>query len=81
MKNSLAIARFLENHTAVERVLHPWLESHPQNELAKRQSSGHSGMVTFYIRGAAKECQIFFDKLNVFKPGSLGACESLVSLP
>lgn len=35
--NSLAVAKFLESHPKVEKVMHPGLESHPQHELAKKQ--------------------------------------------
>ncbi len=44
--SALAVARFLERHPKVRRVLYPGLESHPQHDLARRQMSGHGGMVT-----------------------------------
>jgi cystathionine beta-lyase/cystathionine gamma-synthase len=44
-ENALAVARFLEGHPRVERVIHPGLASHPQHELARRQMSGFGGMV------------------------------------
>ena len=49
---SLELARWLEQHPAVERVLHPGLPSHPQHELAMRQQNGVGGPVaSFVVRG------------------------------
>ena len=47
--NALTVARFLENHPAVARVLYPGLESHPQHELARQQMANYSGMVSFQV--------------------------------
>ncbi|GAG44561.1 unnamed protein product, partial [marine sediment metagenome] len=44
-ESALAVARFLERHPKVRRVLYPGLESHPQHDLARRQMSGFGGMV------------------------------------
>ncbi|XP_049541555.1 cystathionine gamma-lyase [Anopheles darlingi] len=80
--NSLAIAQFLEGHPKVERVLHPGLPSHPQHELAKRQTYGHSGIMSFYIRGGLEEASVFLKALHVFTLAeSLGGYESLAELP
>ncbi len=46
-KQALAVARFLEQHRAVKRLLYPGLASHPQHELAARQMKNFSGMMTF----------------------------------
>ncbi|XP_046635144.1 cystathionine gamma-lyase-like isoform X2 [Daphnia pulicaria] len=82
MENGLAVARFLENHPSVERVLHPGLPSHPQHELAQRQCYGHSGMVTFFLKGGKDECRAFVKGLKVVILGeSLGGYESLVKIP
>jgi O-succinylhomoserine sulfhydrylase len=49
---TLELARWLEAHPAVERVLHPGLPSHPQHELAMRQQNGHGGAVlAFVVKG------------------------------
>lgn len=82
MKNGLAVAQFLEGHNAVEKVIFPGLESHPQHELAKRQCSGFSGMVSFYVRGGLTEAQCFISHLKFFTLAeSLGSIESLVEIP
>ena len=49
--NALAIARWLEAHPAVERVLYPGLESHPQHALAMRQQSAGGAVLAFVARG------------------------------
>jgi len=50
---ALALARWLEQHPAIERVFHPGLSSHPQHELAMRQQGGVGGPVaSFVVRGA-----------------------------
>lgn len=80
--NSLAIAKYLEKHPKVERVLHPGLPSHPQHELAKKQTFGHSGIMSFYIKGGMKESTIFLQSLEVFTLAeSLGGYESLAEVP
>jgi len=82
MENGLAVARFLETHPCVERVIHPGLPSHPQHELAKRQCYGHSGMLSFYIKGGLDESKAFFKNLKIFTLAeSLGGYESLAELP
>lgn len=48
---ALDIARWLEAHPAVEKVNYPFLESHPQHVLAKRQQSGGGAVLSFVARG------------------------------
>ncbi|RXG55244.1 Cystathionine gamma-lyase [Armadillidium vulgare] len=83
MENGLAVAKFLENHPYVEKVLHPGLPSHPQHELAKKQCYGHSGMITFYIKGNNLEvARNFFKHIKMFTLAeSLGGFDSLAELP
>ncbi|XP_018571790.1 cystathionine gamma-lyase-like [Anoplophora glabripennis] len=81
-ENSLAIAKYLEQHPKVDKVLHPCLPSHPQYELTKRQSSGHSGVFSFYIKGGLEQSRTFLKALKVFTLAeSLGGYESLIELP
>ncbi|XP_068081377.1 cystathionine gamma-lyase-like isoform X1 [Anabrus simplex] len=82
MKNCLAVGRFLEQHPCVEKVLNPGLPSHPQHQLVKRQSSGYSGMMSFYLKGGLEESRKFLSALKVFTLAeSLGGYESLAELP
>jgi methionine-gamma-lyase len=48
---ALEVARFLEGHSKVAKVLYPGLASHPQHDLAKRQMVNFSGMIAFQPRG------------------------------
>lgn len=81
-KNSLIVAQFLEKESTVERVLHPALPSHPQYELVLKQTYGHSGIMSFYLKGGLKESKKFLQALKVFTLAeSLGGFESLAELP
>jgi cystathionine gamma-lyase len=76
------VARHLEGHPAVERVIFPWLPSHPQHDLAKRQMSGTSGMLSFEIRGGVDAARRFLERVRVFTLAeSLGGVESLIEHP
>ena len=83
MKNSLEVAKFLETHPKVEKVLHPGRPSHPQHELYKKLTSGCSGMITLCLKNATLEhSQRFLSSLKVFTLAeSLGGYESLAELP
>lgn len=82
MENGLRVAKFLETHPLVEKVIHPGLPSHPQYEVAKRQCSGFSGMVTFMLKGGLKESTLFLKNLKIITLAeSLGSIESLAELP
>ncbi|MDH3595379.1 MAG: PLP-dependent aspartate aminotransferase family protein [Rhodospirillales bacterium] len=48
---ALEVARFLEGHAKVAKVLYPGLPSHPQHDLAKRQMTNFSGMIAFQVTG------------------------------
>jgi len=86
-ENGLKIARWLESHPAVAKVLYPGLDSHPQRELAKRQFDasgvgGYGGMITFFIKGGLTESRKFLENVRVFTLAeSLGGVESLVDHP
>lgn len=49
--SAMTVARFLEAHPRVSRVMYPGLPSHPQHALAARQMANFSGMLTFQVRG------------------------------
>ncbi len=81
-KNAEAVARALEAHPKVERVLYPGLPSHPQHELAKEQMSGFGGMVSAELKGGLEASKLFLSKLHYFfLAESLGGVESLVEAP
>ncbi|HLX11420.1 MAG TPA: aminotransferase class I/II-fold pyridoxal phosphate-dependent enzyme [Bacteroidota bacterium] len=81
-ENALALARALEKHPKVRRVLYPGLPSHPQHAIAKKQMSGFGGMVTIEVKGGADEAVTVVDNLRVaVNAMSLGGVETLVSIP
>ncbi|XP_021563047.1 cystathionine gamma-lyase [Carlito syrichta] len=81
-KNGMAVAQFLESNPWVEKVIYPGLPSHPQHELAKRQCTGCTGMISFYIKGTLQHAETFLKNLKLFTLAeSLGGFESLAELP
>jgi O-succinylhomoserine (thiol)-lyase len=81
-RNAMALARFLDQHAAVEHVYYPGLPSHPQYRLAKRQMTGFGGMLSFDIRGGKAAAFRFIQALKLFTfAESLGGVESLVEHP
>jgi cystathionine gamma-lyase len=81
-KNALKIARYLESHPKISKVIYPGLESHPQHELAKKQTSGFGGILSFEIKGTITDAELFLEKLQLFALAeSLGGVESLIELP
>jgi len=80
--NAIEIAKFLEAHPKVDKVIYPGLESHPQHELAKRQMSGFGGMLSIYIKGGIAESRKFLEEVELFALAeSLGGVESLIEHP
>lgn len=78
---ALEIAKWLEEHPAVESVLHPALESHPEHELWKRDFTGASGVFGFTLKREPNRDEIskFLDPMEVFAIGlSWGGYKSLI---
>lgn len=81
-ETALEVARWLEKHPRVSRVIYPGLESHPQFELAKKQMCGFGGIVSFDIKGGLPEARRALERFEVFALAeSLGGVESLVNHP
>jgi cystathionine beta-lyase/cystathionine gamma-synthase len=81
-ENALALARHLEGHPAVRRVIYPGLPSHPGHEVARRQMSAFGGVVTLVLAGGLSAAERFYDRLRlVARAASLGGVQSLASLP
>ncbi|MFX3636791.1 MAG: bifunctional cystathionine gamma-lyase/homocysteine desulfhydrase [Candidatus Pristimantibacillus sp.] len=79
--NTKAIVSFLSSHPAVSHLYYPGLESHPQHVIAKQQARGFGGMVSFDMGHADRALEVL-RKVNYFTLAeSLGAVESLISLP
>ena len=81
-ENALVLAKALEKHPKISRVLYPGLKSHPQHKLARRQMFGFGGMVTIEVKGGVKAAVKVADNLKVaINAMSLGGVETLVSIP
>jgi cystathionine gamma-lyase len=80
--SALTIARFLEKHSAVDRVFYPFLESHPHHDLAIAQQKAGGGIVSFEIKGDAEDARRVVTGRKIFTLAeSLGGVESLIELP
>jgi cystathionine gamma-synthase len=80
--NAIAIARFLEEHPAVDRVIYPGLPAHPQYALARRQMQGFGGMISTVLRGGAPAANELVTRTKLFTLAeSLGGVESLIEIP
>lgn len=79
-ENAILLAKYLENHPKVEKVLYPGLESHPQHLLAKKQQkNGYGAMLSVLIKGSKEETFKISTNLHHFTSAtSLGGVESLV---
>jgi cystathionine gamma-lyase len=81
-QNAMEIAKYLEKHPKVERVVYPGLESHPQHGLARKQMTGFGGMITFFIKGGLPQARTFLENVKLFTLAeSLGGVESLIEHP
>lgn len=79
--NAQRIAEFLKNHDAVGTVIYPGLPEHTGHELMKKQATGFGGMISFDV-GSKEKAGELLAKLKYFTLAeSLGAVESLISVP
>ncbi|RYE23272.1 MAG: cystathionine gamma-synthase, partial [Sphingobacteriaceae bacterium] len=79
VENAIKLAVFLENHAAVERVFYPGSASHPQFKIAQKQMSAGGGMLSFLVKGDAKEARAVVNQVKIFTQAtSLGGVESLI---
>ena len=77
--NAIHVAKYLEGHTKVKRVLYPGLSSHPQFDLAVRQMDNFSGMVSVQIDNGPGLAERMMSDLKIFHYAvSLGHHRSLI---
>ena len=75
------IAEFLNDHDSVGKVYYPGLSFHPGHDLMQKQATGFGGMISFDV-GSAEKADELLAKLKYFTLAeSLGAVESLISVP
>ena len=80
-ENTKVIAAFLVKHPAVGKVYYPGLENHPGHQIHKQQAGGFGGMISFTVENEEAALAIL-SKVKYFTLAeSLGAVESLISIP
>jgi cystathionine gamma-lyase len=81
--NALQLARWLQQHPAVERVIYPALPQHPGHALAMRQMSGlGGGIISIDVKGGLAEARRMLERCRLFALAeSLGGVESLINHP
>lgn len=80
-RNAHEIVKFLDQHDKVSKVYYPGLEQHPQHKLASEQAEGFGGIISFDV-GSNEKAERLLSRLHYFTLAeSLGAVESLISVP
>lgn len=80
--NAMAVAEFLDKHAHVKKVYYPGLESHPGQDIIKKQMTGFGGMLSFELDTSKVDRDQFFASLDYFcLAESLGGIESLIEHP
>lgn len=81
-QNAAVIADWLEKHPSVAKVRYPFLPSHAQHDLAKRQMRAGGGMVTIHLKGGLEPARRMLERTELFSLAeSLGGVESLIEHP
>jgi O-succinylhomoserine sulfhydrylase len=80
--NALYIAQQLEGHPAIAYLKYPFLPSHPQHAIAKKQMSNGGGILCFELKGGLEAGRIFLDRLKMLSmTANLGDTRSIASHP
>lgn len=82
-ENAMAVAKFLESHPKIEKVLYPFLPSHPQYETAKKQMKKGGGIVSAVLKSNQKEDGLLLlNQLKMFSlTANLGDTRSIATHP
>ena len=81
-ENAFKVAEFLETVNGIERVRYPFLRSHPQYEIARKQMKLGGNIVAFEIKGGIEAGRKFLDSLNLCsRSANLGDTRSIVTHP
>lgn len=81
-QSALQLAQWLETHPKVARVNYPFLPSHPQHDLARRQMKLGGGIVTFEVEGGLEKGREFLNRLNMLSlSANLGDSRSIATHP
>ena len=81
-QNALMLAQYLEKHPEIGKVKYPFLPSHPQYALARKQMRLGGGVVTFEIKGGIEQGRKFLNSLKMISHSSnLGDTRSIATHP
>ena len=81
-ENAMKVAEFLEQHPNVNKVKYPFLKSHPQYEIAKKQMKAGGNIVAFEIKGGLEAGRNFLDKIKLCSLSpNLGDTRTIVTHP
>ncbi len=81
-ENAMKIAEYLEGHEELESVKYPFLKSHPQYELAKKQMKYGGGLITFIVKGGLERGKRFLNNLNMLSfTANLGDSRTIATHP
>lgn len=81
-QNALSFAEHCEKQPGVQRVLYPYLPSHPQYELARKQMSAGGGIVVIELEGGVDRARRFIDALELLSHSpNLGDTRTIVTHP
>ena len=81
-ENALKLATYLESHDKIEWVKYPFLKSHPQHEIAKKQMKAGGCVVAFEVKGGLDAGRQFFDNIELLSlSANLGDSRSIVTHP
>jgi O-succinylhomoserine sulfhydrylase len=80
--NALYIAQKLEGHPKINALRYPFLQSHPQYEIAKKQMFNGGGIVCFELKGGIESGRAFLNNLKMLSlTANLGDTKSIASHP
>ena len=81
-RSALTMARWLSEQKGIEKVHYPYLESHPQYDLARRQMSAGGGIVTFELKGGIAAAQRLLNGAKLCSRSSnLGDTRTILTHP
>ena len=81
-QNALSVAELLEKHPAVSSIKYPFLPSHPQYELVKKQMKQGGGLLTFELKSSFEAAKKFLDALQIILiTSNLGDSRSIATQP
>ncbi|MBA5792908.1 aminotransferase class I/II-fold pyridoxal phosphate-dependent enzyme [Flavobacterium sp. xlx-214] len=81
-ENALKVAQFLESHPAVSNVKYPFLKSHPQYEIARKQMKLGGNIIAFELKGGKEAGRKFIDSIQLFSiSANLGDTRTIVTHP